>query len=78
MPTLDQKIAALEDKLSRAKKKKRDTETREKIILGALVLSAIKDDAPLKQKVVALLNGVSREADKAAAKNLLEQIAHDD
>ncbi len=74
MRTTEQKIAEAEAKLNRLKNKQRAETTREKIIIGALVQSAIVDDREKREWVLGLLRGVTREADKATAEKVIKQI----
>ena len=75
--TIEQQIAETEKRLQCLKEKSAKQETREKIILGALVLSAINREANKDKKdwVIGLLRGVTREADKTVIEALIKKLA---
>lgn len=72
--TLEQQLVETEKKLNLLKDKKAKQETRQKIILGALVLNEItKPNNPQpKEWVLKLLKAATREADKQPIEALIK------
>lgn len=67
--SIDQRLARLEAQkqrlLAQRNKRSRQLETREKIIVGAAVLNAMREDAGWRQRVSALLReNVTRDIDR--------------
>ncbi len=77
MKTIDQKIATAEAQVKRLREKKRTALSREKYVLAGLVLANLKTDPQLKEKVLALLDGVERDSDKASAKSLSDTLRNE-
>lgn len=72
--TLDQQVAAAEQKLQALKKKARDLENGQKIILGGALLSAARQDDRYRQLLIELAQqNVTRKADVERLAPLIEE-----
>ena len=75
MTTLAQKIAQAEDRLNRLRNKNRNLENGQKIILGAMVINAVKRDAKLREWLInEAAKSVTREVDKKRIAPLLDSL----
>lgn len=72
---IKQQIAELEARLARAREKDRARDTRCKIIAGAIVITeALKDPARARRLVQLFDTHVTRDVDKAAIADLVQQL----
>jgi hypothetical protein len=75
MKTLDQTIAATQLKLSRLKTKKKASDTRRKIIVGAVVEKSAFESPQAAAKLAALLREkVTRDIDQKEIQSLLADL----
>jgi hypothetical protein len=75
MRTIEQKIADAEAKLARLRTQSRKLENGQKIILGGMLLAAVRDDPNLKQWLLRNADRyVTRAADKDRLKPLLAEL----
>ena len=73
--TIDQKLAELEARRARLLDKKRKQNTRQKIIVGALILTEAEDSPAAARKVLDLIAAkVTREVDQKALAPLVESL----
>ena len=73
--TPEQKIAALEAKLARAREQVRERETRGKIVVGAAMISAAETDPKIASLMATKLREVvKREPDIEAIQFVLEKL----
>ena len=76
MPSIDQKIAAAEDRLNRLRQQSRQLENGQKIILGGLLLSAARHDQRIRKWLLdEAAKSVTRDVDKARLAPLLDELA---
>jgi hypothetical protein len=75
MKTIDQQIASAQDKLSRLRTKKKATDTRVKIIAGAVVIKAAMESPEAAAKLAGLLRErVTRDLDVKDIQPLLADL----
>ena len=75
MTTLEQQIARKEDELARLRKKSRDLENGQKIILGGMLIRAAREDAKIRAWLLAEVDqSITREADKKRLTPLLDSL----
>ena len=75
MKTLQQQIAATQSKLNRLKTKKKASDTRVKIIVGAVVAKAAMETPEAAAKLAALLRAnVTRDLDVKEIQPLLTEL----
>ena len=73
--TLDQKLADLDTKRARLLERKRKQDTRQKIIVGALILTEAEHSPAAARKLLDLIAAkVSREVDQVAMAPLVEAL----
>ncbi len=73
--TVDQQIAATQDKLARLQKKKRSLDARQKIIVGAIMIGAARQNKESASRLLQVLeNYKMREVDKKAIAPLIEEL----
>ena len=73
--TLDQKIAEAEARLARLRKQERSLETRQKIILGGMLLNAARRDPKMQDWLLEeAAQSLTREADQKRLKPLLDEL----
>lgn len=74
--TLEQKIAAAEDRLIRLRNQSRKLENGQKIILGGLLLNAARQQPKMRQWLLdEAARSVTRDVDKQRLAPLLEELA---
>ena len=70
--TIDQQIAETQAKLARLKTRQRAAETRQKIIVGSIMIArAMKDQKTAKALAQALREGATRDVDQKEIEGLL-------
>ena len=75
MRTIDQQIASAQNKLNRLKTRAKASETRRKIIVGAIVTSeSLKDPKIAKWLASTLRKNATREVDQKELVGLLEDL----
>jgi hypothetical protein len=73
--TIDQKLADLEARRARLIERKRKQDTRQKIIVGALILAEAEQSPAAARKLIDLIAAkVSREVDQQAMAPLVEAL----
>lgn len=73
--TIDQQIAEAQAKLNRLKSRQKASDTRRKIIVGAIVTSeALKNPKLAGWLATALRNNATREVDQKELKGLLDEL----
>lgn len=73
--SIEQKIAEAQSKLARLKDKARSEDTRQKIVVGAAVISQALRSASLAGRLLAILESESlRDHDKKAVAGLIERL----
>lgn len=73
--TLEQKIAQAQDNLARLKDKARSADTRQKIVVGAAVLSHALRSESLARRLLAILDDEAmRDHDRKAVAGLIEKL----
>ena len=73
--TLDQQVAEAQAKLARLKTRQKASETRRKIIVGAIVTTeALKDPKIARWMAATLRKNVTREVDQKELVGLLEEL----
>jgi hypothetical protein len=73
--TLEQKIAQAQDNLARLKDKARSADTRQKIVVGAAVISCALRSESLARRLLAILdNEAMRDHDRKAVAGLVEKL----
>ena len=75
MTTLEQQIAQKEDELARLRKKSRDLENGQKIILGGMLIHAARKDAKIRAWLLEEAEkSITREVDKKRLAPLLDTL----
>lgn len=73
--TLEQKIAQAQDNLARLKDKARSADTRQKIVVGAAVISQALRSSSLAGRLLAILEAEPlRDHDKKVVADLMEKL----
>ena len=73
--TIDQQIASTQAKLARLKTRQKASETRRKIIVGAIVTSAALNDPKIARWMASTLRkNATREVDQKELVGLLEEL----
>jgi len=73
--SIDQQIAATQAKLARLKQRQKASETRRKIIVGAVVISnALKEPEKAHALAALLRRAVTRDVDRKELVGLLEEL----
>ena len=73
--TISQQIAAAEAKLARLRKRNKASETRVKIITGAVVIAdALKNESAARSLATLMRRDVKRDADQAVVADLLARL----
>ncbi len=73
--TLDQQVAAAQAKLARLKTRQKASETRRKIIVGAIVTNeALKDPKIARWMAATLRKNATREVDQKELEGLLAEL----
>ena len=75
MTTLEQQIAQKEDELARLRKKSRELENGQKIILGGMLIHAARENAKIRTWLLGETEkSITREADKKRLAPLLDSL----
>ena len=75
MATIEQQIAQKEDELARLRKKSRELENGQKIILGGMLIHAARKDAKIRAWLLAEADqSITREADKKRLAPLIDTL----
>ena len=73
--TTSQKIAQLEDKISRLRKQDRALENGQKIIIGGMMITLAKKDSKAAQRLIELIEqNVTRDVDKKRLESLIQEL----
>lgn len=73
--TIDQKIADYQARIKRLKRRREQAETGQKIITGAVVINAARNDAATRQWLRTLLEtGVTRVKDRERVQPLYDEL----
>ncbi|SEN89234.1 hypothetical protein SAMN04488003_1563 [Loktanella fryxellensis] len=73
--TIDQQIATTQAKLARLKTRQKDSETRRKIIVGAIVTNAaLKDPKIARWMAATLRKNATRDVDQKELVGLLDEL----